>query len=287
MHVRVRIRMRQPKFFIKAKPAHTHKEKSVNGPTIFTTPAVEQLGIVLSEASSPTSDSEITPSVVMTNEPRKKTLPSLLLFGVGVASLCCVLGIALASHFQFHFPSTKKPVAQVTDTSLLMIEKGSGNNGLHFDARVADARVDIVKNFLSRYKSPLTPYDHFAQVLVDAADRNNLDYRLLPAIMMQESNLCKTSDPAIHNCLGFGIHKRGTLSFDTYEDSFDRAAKELKERYIDIGLVTPEQIMRKYTPSSNGSWANSVNQWIAEMEYNSRELGIANKSDADLTAYSK
>lgn len=279
--------MRQPKFFTKAKPVHTHKEKSENGPTIFTAPAMEQLGIVLSEATAPAGDPEVSVTEPVESSPKKTTLPSILLFGVGVASLCCVLGIALASHFQFHFPSTKHSVAQATDASLLLTEKGSGNTGLHFDARVADARVDIVKNFLARYKSPLTPYDHFAQVLVDAADRNNLDYRLLPAIMMQESNLCKTSDPAIHNCLGFGIHKRGTLSFDTYEDSFDRAAKELKERYIDIGLVTPEQIMRKYTPSSNGSWANSVNQWISEMEYNSRELGIANKTDADLTAYSK
>jgi len=145
--------------------------------------------------------------------------------------------------------------------------------------------VEIVRSFLERYDSPLKPYDHYAQALIDASDRYGLDYRLLPAIMMQESNLCKTSDPKIHNCLGFGIHKGGTLGFDTYEDSFDRAARELKANYIDQGLTTPEQIMKKYTPSSNGSWADSVNQWIAEMEHNDREVGKTATADANLLEY--
>ena len=43
--------------------------------------------------------------------------------------------------------------------------------------------------------------------------------------------------------------------------------------------------MTKYTPSSNGSWAESVNQWIAEMEYNDRTKGKTEKSDADLMVY--
>jgi hypothetical protein len=172
------------------------------------------------------------------------------------------------------------------DSSVRVGVNGNGTpNGLLYDARTNDARVDIVASFLARYKSPLQPYEKYAKALVDAADHNDLDYRLLPAIMMQESNLCKSSDPAIHNCLGFGIHKGGTLGFDTYEEGFERAAKELKERYINIGLVTPEQIMHKYTPSSNGSWAASVNQWIAEMEYNDRGKGKELKTDADLKQY--
>lgn len=159
--------------------------------------------------------------------------------------------------------------------------------GLRFDVQKEDARKDIVRSFLARYKSTLTPYDRYAGALVDAADRYNLDYRLLPAIMMQESNLCKSADPSLHNCLGFGIHERGTLGFDTYEESFDRAARELKRNYIDQGLTTPEKIMHKYTPSSNGSWANSVNQWIAEMEHNDRDIGKTATDDANLLEYVK
>jgi hypothetical protein len=136
-----------------------------------------------------------------------------------------------------------------------------------------DARPIIVANFLRRHTSPLKPYDEYGKKLVEIADRYGIDFRLLPAIAMQESNLCKKIPPGSYNCLGFGIHERGTLMFDSYEANFDRAARELKKNYIDQGRVTPESIMKKYTPSSNGSWAESVNQWMSEMRYDDRELG--------------
>lgn len=62
-------------------------------------------------------------------------------------------------------------------------------------------------------------------------------------------------------------------------------AKILKRDYIERGLTTPEQIMRKYTPSSNGSWASSVNQWMAEMRYNDRVLGRVLKEDASVLEF--
>ena len=157
--------------------------------------------------------------------------------------------------------------------------------GISTDAELADARAEIVGRFLERHKSPMQPYDEYGTKLVEIADRYSLDYRLLPAIAMQESNLCKVIPAESYNCLGFGIHSKGTLRFDSYEAAFDRAAKTLKEKYVDIGLTTPQAIMTKYTPHSNGSWAESVNQWIAEMEYDSRELGRELKTDADLTEY--
>jgi len=136
-----------------------------------------------------------------------------------------------------------------------------------------DARAEIVARFLERYNSPLTPYDYYGQVFVDLADEHDFDFRLLPAIAMQESNLCKSIPEGSYNCLGFGIHERGTLAFESFEANFDRAARELKLYYIDQGLTTPAAIMTKYTPSSDGSWADSVNQWMTEMRFNDRELG--------------
>lgn len=174
-------------------------------------------------------------------------------------------------------------IANETETVI----PAASQTGVSAQIAVSDARADIVAAFLERHKSPLQPYDHFGRVLVETADRYNLDYRLLPAIMMQESNLCKSIPEGSHNCLGFGIHKRGTLEFESYEASFDRAARELKERYIDIGLTTPEKIMTKYTPSSNGSWAFSVNQWIVEMEYNDRELAREKRQDNNLLEYTQ
>lgn len=226
---------------------------------------------------------------ILPNNPilaRKLPFSSKVMLGVGITSLALLASLGSLPGI---LKSKALPLIFPESGNAILLEQKGGigiHSGLQFDARVQDGRAEIVAGFLSRYNSPLKPAEEYGQMLVAAADRYGLDYRLLPAIMMQESNLCKASDPAIHNCLGFGIHKGGTLAFDSYEESFDRAARELKERYIDIGLVTPEQIMTKYTPSSNGSWAKSVNQWIAEMEYNSRTRGLDSEEDMDLTAYS-
>jgi hypothetical protein len=148
-----------------------------------------------------------------------------------------------------------------------------------------DSRPAIVANFLERHNSPMEPHDEYGQKLVAIADKYNIDFRLLPAIAMQESNLCKAIPPGSYNCLGFGVHSRGTLGFDSYEAGFERAGREIKANYIDIGLTTPEEIMRKYTPSSNGSWAASVNQWMAEMRYDDRQLGRELKTDANVLEF--
>ena len=161
---------------------------------------------------------------------------------------------------------------------------------LAFEASAGDARELLVQNFLERHTSPIVAEDpEFAQFLVELADEYEIDFRLLPAIAMQESNLCKVIPPDSHNCLGLGVHSRGTWGFDTYRDNFTAAAKVLKKNYLDIGLTTPEEIETKYNPTSanrDGSWAASINQWMAEMRYDDRDLGRERrKNDADLLEF--
>ena len=94
-------------------------------------------------------------------------------------------------------------------------------------ADTGDARAVLVANFLKRYNSPLTPYDYFGKKLVEIADQQKMDFRLLPAIAMQESNLCKVIPPGTYNCLGLGIHAQGTWGFNSYEENFAMAATSL------------------------------------------------------------
>jgi len=127
----------------------------------------------------------------------------------------------------------------------------------------ADARVEIIKQYLRSYHSPLEPY---AEKLVEEADKNLLDYRLLTAIAQQESNLCKIIPPNTYNCWGWGIHSKGTLGFSSFEEGIQIVSEGLKENYIDKGYTTIENIMAKYTPQSEGSWANGVSSFMQEME---------------------
>lgn len=127
----------------------------------------------------------------------------------------------------------------------------------------ADAREVIIRQYLEKYNSPLVP---FAGKLVDEAQANGLDFRLLVAIAQQESNLCKKIPADSYNCWGWGIHSRGTLMFKNYEEAIETVASGIKEEYFDKGYTTPEQIMSKYTPLSPGTWATGVNQFLQEME---------------------
>ena len=119
----------------------------------------------------------------------------------------------------------------------------------------SDARVEALKNFFLTYKSPLSAY---AYKIVNEADKNTLDYRLLPAIAMQESNLCKKIPISSYNCWGFGIYGNKVTRFQGYDQAIEVVSKTLAQEYKQKGLVEPDDIMKKYTPSSNGSWSNGV-----------------------------
>lgn len=126
-----------------------------------------------------------------------------------------------------------------------------------------DARPEILCQYLEKYQSPMASY---CQELFNAGEKYGLDYRLLTAIAMCESNLCKKSPEGSFNCWGF---ENGETRFLSWEQAFNQVAKTLKEGYLDQGLETPEEIMPKYAPPSvekGGPWAKCVNQFLAELE---------------------
>ena len=129
--------------------------------------------------------------------------------------------------------------------------------------QVSDARTEIIRQYLLRYKSPMASY---ADYIVKVADEFNVDYRLTTAIAQQESNLCKVIPSKTYNCWGWGIHSEGTLGFSSYEEGIKVVTMGLAQNYISLGFDTPEKIMSKYTPLSNGSWARGVEEFLSEME---------------------
>jgi len=129
--------------------------------------------------------------------------------------------------------------------------------------KTSDIRVANLKFFFRRYESVL--YDK-AEFIVKMADQYKLDYRLIPAIAMQESGLCKNIYEGSHNCWGWGIYGDTVTRFDSYEEAIETISRGLKKNYIDKGLTTPEDIMRKYTPPSTGSWAFGVNFFLKIIE---------------------
>lgn len=156
-------------------------------------------------------------------------------------------------------PTTRKPTTGVQVYASLPSDFPS----VSAEIVEEDARPEIIKGFLSSYKSPLTPYSNF---IVETADKYGIDWKLLPAIAMKESGLCKIIPDESYNCWGWGIHSAGTLRFDSYEEGIETVSKGIREYYVNIGLVTIEEIMSKWIPHSpNGAWAEGVRLYMTEM----------------------
>jgi len=135
-----------------------------------------------------------------------------------------------------------------------------------------DARPIIVRNYLERYNSPLVPY---ADVFIKSADEYGLDNYMLPvAIAQQESNLGKVTPPKCHNAWGWGIHKRGTLCFESWEEGIDTYIRDFTESYGEILEIEDEDemlqvLMARYAPvsieSAGGAWAKGVRQFLDDI----------------------
>ena len=129
----------------------------------------------------------------------------------------------------------------------------------------ADGRAKIIENFFKAYKAPLSSYSN---TFVIIADKYNLDWRLLPAISMQESNGGTKVISQSFNPFGYGIYGKLITRFNTWEESIERVGKALREDYLNKGLKTPTQIMAKYTPPSlekGGAWAKGVSLFMEEL----------------------
>lgn len=124
-----------------------------------------------------------------------------------------------------------------------------------------DARPILIEQYLEKYNSPLLPYSDF---IFEMSEKYGLDYGLMVAIAMCESNVCKKIPDGSYNCWGF---ENGATVFLSWEQAIEQVAKTLKEEYYDEGLVTPEEIMPKYAPPSlekGGPWAKCVIQFLEE-----------------------
>lgn len=163
-----------------------------------------------------------------------------------------------------------KPDTQFSSTSIVKspidIYQSSGETlvKMSSDLGTADARPVIVDNFLAKNHSPM---EGMGSAFVFEADRYGIDWKLLPAIAFQESSLGKTIPKGSYNPFGWAVYtgnKKGAR-FTSWQDAIEKVAAGIKERYISKGLTTPEAIMTRYTPGSDGSWAYAIHFAMDEM----------------------
>lgn len=128
-----------------------------------------------------------------------------------------------------------------------------------------DARVLLLRHFFEKYQSPMSP---FAEQIVEQSDLYKLDYRMLPAIAMCESNLGKKI-PGKDSFNPFGIAVFTGLqkgkNFDDWNHAITWVARYLSEKYYNRGITSLIDIGAIWAPPSvaNGnSWANCVESFM-------------------------
>ena len=132
-----------------------------------------------------------------------------------------------------------------------------------------DVRPALVDRFLEKYSSPMAGT---GAEFVAAADKHGIDWRLLPAIAFQESNLGKKIPKGSYNPFGWAIYegKSSGVYFESWASSIGAVAAKIKKDYINNGFDTPETIVAKYTSGNSPSWVFAVNfamEEISSLEY--------------------
>ncbi len=124
-----------------------------------------------------------------------------------------------------------------------------------------DARALLLSSFLKRHDSPMAPY---AELLVHEAEANGLDYRLVVAIAMCESNLGKhmpSSDS--FNPFGIAVYTGQTSGkkFTSWEHAITWVSQYIKEQFYDKGITDLRDIGAIWAPPSVNtgySWTHCV-----------------------------
>jgi len=138
----------------------------------------------------------------------------------------------------------------------------TSENVFEGSATLSDKRIANLTEFLSIYHSPLAPY---AQLFVTKADEYNIDYRLLPAIAMQETTLCeKTLPQAPFNCWGWGIWGKRVTSFHSFTDAIDTISQYFGKKK-ENGIASLDAIGSVYNPGNTAHWKEHVAGFMAEM----------------------
>ena len=180
----------------------------------------------------------------------------LVSFAVGAP---CTLVAAILLFFTFSpSPSAPLPAPRVLSATAPAFPS------INSTVIAADARTIVLHRYLTRYKSPLIP---LAGYIVATSDEYLLDYRLLVAIAQQESNLCKRIPENSYNCWGWGIYGDKVTRFDSYEDALKRIAPQFTKIFLKGNhSKNPSEVMKTYTPPSDGSWAEGVSQFFDHLD---------------------
>ena len=138
--------------------------------------------------------------------------------------------------------------------------------------------IKTVIRVVKSNKKAVCELDSTSQLIKNISDKHNLDWKLAIAISRHETgHYTSRAFKELHNIGGNyglrdGIYQ--LMKFETLESGIDFFIKNLKRNYIDMGIITIEDIQKKYAPLNVENDPNNLNKhWVSVVNniYNSLE----------------
>jgi len=201
----------------------------------------------------------------------KKLLFSLALLQASIILLLLNVSYLSAlqkgSRLSLSFPKTDT----LSQSTLSYREKPSTGRVLGSTVEGGDARSLLLKQFITRYQ-PTSPFMDYTDLIVSLADQYKIDFRLVPAIAMCESNMGKRLPKKdAYNAWGIAVFSSDIMGkrFNDWPHAFEWVSKYIKERYYDRGITDLYDIGAIWAPPSveNGySWTRCVQGFMDKIQ---------------------
>lgn len=125
-----------------------------------------------------------------------------------------------------------------------------------------DSRAQRINEVFRMFKCPM---EGLGEAFVYEADKNNIPWWLAASIAFQESS-CGKNTPKVagietYNAWGWAVYGNSVKSFDSYEKGIATVSSYLYDQFISRGVTDLCEIMKVYTPPSNGSWCSGVSHF--------------------------
>jgi hypothetical protein len=125
-----------------------------------------------------------------------------------------------------------------------------------------DSRAQKLNEVFRMFKCPL---EGMGDAFVYEADKNNIPWWLTASVAFQESS-CGKNTPKVdgietYNAWGWAVYGGNAFSFDSYARGIETVSKYFSTRFFKQGITDTCEIMKIYTPPSNGSWCEGVNHF--------------------------
>ena len=195
----------------------------------------------------------------------------LLISWFPLATILLVINFMVLTTYTNSKASSTHPLSANPPVEITFQLSAPSSSGQVLSATIeaGDSRDLLLESFLKQYKSPMA---EFAHVIVAEADRYGVDFRMVPAIAMCESNAGKRMPKKDeYNAFGIAVYT-GQLhgkAFDSWPHAISWVSQYIKERYHDRGIYDLQDIGAIWAPPSvltGHSWSNCVSSFMEKIK---------------------